>query len=74
MSTRRSDLSGPLAGRLFDRVLDNVDLDKRTATLADKLCVTMVEHNNLGRLVRTRCGMHGEELQQGLMDAIVHRL
>ena len=63
-----------LANRLIDRVLDRMDLDELTSSLADKLCEQLVESLNVNRLVTTLFDMHGEELKQGLVDAIVHRL
>ena len=63
-----------LANRLIDRVLDRMDLDELTSTLADKLCEKLMVSLNVDRLATTLFDMHGEELEQGLIDAIVHRL
>ena len=51
-----------------------MELEELTASLADKLCEKLVESLDVDRLVTTLFDMHGEELKQGLVDAIVHRL
>ena len=37
-------MSNSVASKLIDRVLQNIDLDKITTTIADKLYETMVGH------------------------------
>ena len=59
--------------KLLDRVLDRIDLDELASPLADKLCEQLVGSLNVDRLVTTLFDNHGE-LQQGLMEAIMHRL
>ena len=51
-----------------------MDLDELTSALADKLCEKLMVSLNVDRLVTTLFDMHGQELEQGLVDAIVHRL
>ena len=72
-SKKPSDVT-PKPMKLIDRVLDRIDLDELSSSLADKLCKKLVESLNVDRLVSTLFDKHGEELQQGLMEAIVNRL
>ena len=74
MPTKRIENSKPGAIKLIDRVLDRMDLDKLTASLADKLGEKLLESLNVDGLVMTLFENHGAELQQGLVAAIAERL
>lgn len=65
---------GTLTSRLFERRMVRIDLDELTSALADKRRKQLVDSLNVERTVTTRFDMHGEELQQGLVYAIVQRL
>lgn len=64
----------PVASTRVDRVSARLDMDALVESLADKLGEHMVGSPNVARLVTTRFDLHGEALQPGLVDAIVHGL
>ena len=74
MPSKKPSDPSPKPIKLIDRVLDRMDLDKLTASLADKLGEKLLESLNVDGLVTTLFENHGAELQQGLVAAIVERL
>ena len=74
MPSKKPTDATPKPMKLIDRVLERIDLDELASSLADQLCGKFVESLNIDRLVTTLFDSHGEELRQGLMEAIVQRL
>ena len=74
MPSKKAGDAAPNPMNLIDRVLERIDLDELASTLEDRLCEKLVESVNVDRLVTTLFDSHGEELRQGLIEAIVHRL
>ena len=74
MPSKKPSDPNPKPIKLIDRVLDRMDLDKLTASLADKLGEKLLESLNVDALVTTLFENHGAELQQGLVAAIAERL
>ena len=67
-------MSNSVASKLLDRVLQNIDLDKITATIADKLCETIVGLLVVDMLITSLFNIYGIELHELLIQAIVDRL
>ena len=74
MPTKRIENSTPTTSKLVDRVIARLDMDALAESLADKLGEKMVESLNVDRIVTTLFDKHSDELQQGLVEAIVQRL
>ena len=55
-------MSNSVAIKLIDRVVQNIDLDGITTTIADKLCETIVEHLDVDMIVASSFNIYGVEL------------
>ena len=67
-------MSNSVASKLIDRVVQKIDLDEITTTIADKLSATIVEHLDVDMTVASLFKIYGVELHELLIQAIVDRL
>ena len=74
MPTTKANNSKPMANRLVDRVMDKIDMDALTESLADKIGEKMLTCINVDSLVNALHEQHTEEFQQALTEAILSRL
>ena len=67
-------MSNSVASKLIDRVVQKIDLDEITTTIADKQCETIVEQLGADMRVASLFKIYGAELHELLIQAIVDRL
>ena len=63
-----------LTTSFIDKVMERINLDDLSDTLADQLASKLVDSIKIESLVSSLFDKYGDELQRGLSDAILQRL
>ncbi len=72
MPTKQPDK--PVAGKLIDRVIARIDMETLAQSLADKLGEKLMQSLSVDDLVTKLFDKHGDDMRQGLTDAILEHL
>ena len=74
MPTKKPTSDTPFPNKLIDRVIAKLDLDALSDSLTEQISQKMLAAVNVDNLVTAVLDKHGQQLQEGLAQAILDRL